>query len=164
VVVPFGKWSDVAGIGFGGLASASFHYWKSVSVTARVGYISHAEKDLNWRYFVDATQSDMAEVPILVGARYYPKPILYFGVELGAAIIINNTTYRYSNGRDDAQTNTVVRCAASAGVGLEIWRLNIAASLFVPNIQIPSTKDYSFPDVPYDDPSVGFMLNLGIGH
>lgn len=61
LVLPLGDWSNVSGLGFGALGRFELALDPQLSVTGRLGYITHLEAN-------DAYKT--SELPILAGLRY----------------------------------------------------------------------------------------------
>jgi hypothetical protein len=77
VAIPFGDFSNGAGIGFGALFRAEYNLIPNLNLTGRAGFIYHLPKD------TVIGDIKFYEVPILAGVKYAFADAFYGAAELG---------------------------------------------------------------------------------
>ena len=90
VLVPFGSFSDVVSIGFGGTARVEYAFTPQLSGTFRTGYLIWTGKTVN-----SVDLGNWSGIPILIGGKYYFQPegkMRFYGMaELGFMILSVST-------------------------------------------------------------------------
>jgi hypothetical protein len=120
-ILPVGNFADAAGFGIGALGRFEYNLNESpLALTARIGYIWHADKD-NGPF----TYS-FAEVPILGGVKYsLPTAPIYIAGELGAVMAMTSIEGGPGPDTDNSETNL----GFTAGAGYELGDVDIRMSL-----------------------------------
>lgn len=147
LVFPTGDWSDVAGIGIGGLVAGRYHIDPNLALTGRVGYIHHMSKD---QLGLDITTS---EIPVLAGVKYYFDDMEgpYVAGEFGWVSMRVKMSGEIM-GQSFDESDSEGRFGMTLGGGYEVSNVDFRGQLFMPNLL---GRDDG------EDTQMGLMLNVG---
>ena len=130
VVIPMGDWSEIANLGLGLLARAEYNYSKSLTFTARAGYVRHFHEEYH-----NITQYT-SELIIFGGVKYF-----FFGDNKGVfasgeAGVVNFWQVTNENflGIEQQSEDSDIQFSFAIGGGYRLKRFEFAFSLFVPTV------------------------------
>ncbi len=137
LVLPLGDWSDATGIGLGALLRFEARVADMVSITARLGYIGHLEKN----------GLSTSELPILFPGIKVHLGDAYLGLEaglvsLGVAVNIDSEFGSFSG------SDSEMKLGLTLGFGYVIDKVDLRLQLFAPSVE-------DFSDL------LGIMFNVG---
>ena len=120
--VPVGNYSNINGVGGGLMLTGEYPMMPELSLTARVGFQYHSDKDLGL-----GASGHVHSIPFLFGARYYfmPERQGFFGAaELGLFDLIAGA----SSGGQSASSSEV-KLGVGVGVGYQMKQWNARVNL-----------------------------------
>lgn len=133
LVLPLGDWSNVSGLGFGALGRFELALDPQLSVTGRVGYITHLEANDSYK---------TSELPILAGLRYglSGEPDgLYVAGEAGLV----NFTFRQpvaagvfgtTVSEGEKKSTSELKFGLAAGAGYRSGKIDGRAGIFIVSV------------------------------
>ncbi|HET7788875.1 MAG TPA: outer membrane beta-barrel protein [Myxococcales bacterium] len=120
--LPLGNYSDVNGVGGGLMLTGEYPMMPELSLTGRVGFQYHSDKDLGL-----GVSGHVHSIPFLLGAKYYfmPERQGFFGAaELGLFDLIAGA----SSGGVSA-SDSQVKLGVGVGVGYQMKQWNARVNL-----------------------------------
>jgi hypothetical protein len=111
--LPLSTYSDINGIGGGALLTVEYPMMEQLSLTGRVGFDFHADKDLG-----GGASSHVHSIPVLLGARYYvmekDRQGLFAAAEMGIFDLMTSASIGGVSG-----SSNDVKFGLGAGVGYQ---------------------------------------------
>ncbi len=140
LAVPLGDWGDAAGIGGGLLGSYQYSMDAQLSITGRLGFIMHAEQELESAGITVTTNS--SEIPIYGGIKYrFTEEInsLYGAAELGLTMVSAEacSTVDFGFGgptQEICADASETKLGTTLGVGYDLDKLDFRGALWFPSI------------------------------
>lgn len=123
LMIPVGNFSDLYGVGLGGLLRLEIEPLPGFAITGRSGYIQHFSKTLSGRLVTDAK---LGELPILAGAKFYTDSGLYGTLEFGGTWLNPSVTGTVTGIN---YTSSAFYVSAAAGAGLAFGPLDLGVRL-----------------------------------
>jgi hypothetical protein len=125
VTVPVGNFSNVYGIGLGGLLRLEVSPAPGFFITGRSGYIQHLSKSFTAPGVT--YDSKLGELPILAGAKFYTDSGLYGSLEAGGTYL--NPSVSVTTGTTLFSPGSEFKLSAAAGLGFAAGPVELGARL-----------------------------------
>ena len=142
--IPLATWGDVANLGIGAMLRFEVDITENFTVTGRVGFIFHFEKEQA------TTSTNTSELPILGGVKYYflgESDGFYAAAEIG---LIN--IWGYASGQVEGVliegSDSELNLGLTIGAGYTFGNIDGRACLI-------------FPDIGELDDAIGILLTVG---
>ena len=127
--LPVGDLGDAAGFGIGLLPRFEFTLAPKLNLTARLGYVYHLKKSYSIP-LLGTVDAKLAEIPVLLGAKYDLTDALYGAVELGlvhSTVTTTGTTALGNASTSDSDDNP----AATIGLGYRAGDADLRLGLHI---------------------------------
>ena len=156
LAIPFGDFSDGAGIGFGGTVTGIYSYTPQIAFTGTAGYLMFGSKSAGTTgNSVDVSTS---AIPIMAGARYFLQPggegpQIFVGGEIGFHLYSVSSDIEYTdpftgNTVTDKGSASSTEFAFAPMAGVQMGNLDLAALIV-------------FSDANYFGARVGYTIPIG---
>jgi hypothetical protein len=140
--VPLGNLANVTGIGLGGLVRGEYRLVTNLSASVRAGYIYSLKKDNS------GLKTNIDEIPIWAGAKFFLTDMIYAGAELGINMLKTYVEGSVGGISANGSSSRDTEFGADVGVGVLLGDLD-------------ARLQFQILDFNHTGDSKALMLNVG---